>query len=119
VHGLIKPPEGWGVACLDWSAQEIGILAGLSEDPAMIADYASGDFHLRFAIRGGLAPEDATKATHGTLRDTIKPISLGVGYGRQAKSIARGAGKSASGRRRCWRGTATPMGGFTPGVRTS
>src|SRR6476469_6921120 len=30
LHGLIAPPPGWGMALLDWKAQEIGIAAGLS-----------------------------------------------------------------------------------------
>jgi hypothetical protein len=54
IHGIIRPPPGWGIACLDWSAQEIALGAGLSGDPALIADYRSGDPHLRFAIRAGL-----------------------------------------------------------------
>src|SRR5262245_15794767 len=45
-------------------AQEIGIAAGLSGDPNLIADFRSGDPHMRFAIRAGLAPEGATKLTH-------------------------------------------------------
>jgi hypothetical protein len=63
VHGLIKPPPGWGIVCLDWAAQEIGLVAGLSCDPVLIADFQTGDPHMRFAIRAGLAPEGASKQT--------------------------------------------------------
>jgi len=94
LHGLIKPPPGWGIACLDWQAQEIGIAAGLSRDPALLADFRSGDPHLRFAIRAGLAPEGATKRTHGSVRDTVKPVSLGVGYGMTKYGAAAQTGKS-------------------------
>jgi DNA polymerase-1 len=94
LHGLIKPPPGWGVACLDWSAQEIGLAAGLSDDPALIADFQSGDPHMRFAIRAGLAPEWATKRSHGQIRDAVKPISLGVNYGMSKYGAAAQTGKS-------------------------
>jgi DNA polymerase I len=93
LHGLIKPPPGWGVALLDWSAQEIGIAAGLSGDPALIADFQSGDPHMRFAIRAGLAPEGATKRTHGPVRDAVKPISLGVNYGMSKYGATAATGK--------------------------
>ena len=48
------------MALLDWKAQEIGIAAGLSDDPALIADFQAGDPHMNFAIRVGLAPIGAT-----------------------------------------------------------
>jgi hypothetical protein len=93
-HGMIRPPRGWGVAGLDWVSQEPGIAAGLSGDPALIADYQSGDLHMRFAIRAGLAPEWATKRSHGPLRDAIKPVSLGVSYGMSKYGVAAATGKS-------------------------
>ena len=94
VHGLIRPPPGWGVALLDWQAQEIGIAAGLSRDPVLLADFQTGDPHMRFAIRAGLAPEGATKRTHGPVRDSVKPISLGVNYGMTKHGAAAQTGKS-------------------------
>jgi hypothetical protein len=93
-HGFIKPRAGWGVACIDWAAQEVGIGAGLSKDPALIDDYRAGDPHLGFAIRLGLAPPWATKKSHGGLRKLIKPISLGVAYGISKYGIAAQTGKS-------------------------
>jgi DNA polymerase I len=93
-HGLIAPPEGWGVAMLDSSAQEIGIAAALSQDPAMLADFQSGDPHMRFAIRAGLAPEGADKNSHRSVRDAVKPISLGVNYGMSKYGAAAATGRS-------------------------
>ena len=78
LHGIIAPPPGWAIAELDWDGQEIGIMAGLSGDPAMIEDYRSGDPHLSFGRRVKLLPLDATKDSHREERNRIcKPIVLG------------------------------------------
>jgi hypothetical protein len=102
-HGAIKPPEGYGIVGLDWTAQEIGIGAQLSGDPALIADYLAGDPHLQFAIRSGLAPEGATKESHGEIRDLIKPVSLGIAYGIQSMASPSKPASRSAGRRRFWR----------------
>src|SRR5262249_19810224 len=89
LHGLIKPPVGWGMAKLDWDGQENAIVAALSGDPAMIADYESGDPHIQFGRRAKLVPEDATKYTHREVREKIlKPIVHGQSYGMSAFGIA-------------------------------
>jgi DNA polymerase-1 len=94
LHGIIAPPPGWAIAELDWDGQEIGIMAGLSGDPAMIEDYRSGDPHLSFGRRVKLLPLDATKDSHGEERNRIcKPIVLGQYYGMTAYGIAA-TGKS-------------------------
>ena len=94
LHGLIAPPPGWGMALLDWKAQEIEIAAGLSGDPALIADFQAGDPHMNFAIRVGLAPIGATSDTHGDIRNLVKPISLGSNYGMSKYGAAAQSGKS-------------------------
>jgi hypothetical protein len=94
LHGLIKPPPDWGIALLDWEAQEIGIAAGLSGDPMLLADFLTGDPHMRFAIRAGLAPEGATKHSHGAVRNVVKPISHGVNYGMTKYGAVARTGKS-------------------------
>ena len=94
IHGVIKPPPGQGIAALDWSGQEIGIAAGLSGDPTLIADFQSGDPHMQFAIRAGLAPNWATKSSHEAVRDAIKPISHGANYGMTKFGAAAATGKS-------------------------
>jgi DNA polymerase I len=92
-HGCIRPPEGWGVACLDWSCQEIGFGAALSGDPHMLEDF-HGDFHIRFAARAGLVPLEASKHSHRRQREDIKPVSHGVGYGMTKYGAAAATGKS-------------------------
>jgi DNA polymerase I-like protein with 3'-5' exonuclease and polymerase domains len=94
LHGLIAPPPGQGMALLDWRAQEIGIAAGLSNDPALIADFQAGDPHMNFAVRVGLAPIGATAESHGNIRNMVKPISLGSNYGMSKYGAAAQAGKS-------------------------
>jgi DNA polymerase I len=92
MRGLIKPPEGYGVAYVDWSSQEIAVAAALSGDEAMMAAYASGDVYLSFAKSAGLVPVDATKQSHPAIRERCKAIVLGVGYGMGYESMAARAG---------------------------
>jgi DNA polymerase I-like protein with 3'-5' exonuclease and polymerase domains len=88
MRGLIRPPPGYGVAYLDFSAQEIAIAAALSGDARMAEDYATGDPHLGFAKAARLAPPDATKASHPRLRARCKTVCLGVNYGMEAHGLA-------------------------------
>jgi DNA polymerase I len=92
MRGLIRPPEGWGVAYIDFSSQEIGIAAALSGDDRMIAGYIAGDPYLAFAKDAKLVPHDATKATHKAMRDRCKAIVLGINYGMGAEAMAASAG---------------------------
>jgi DNA polymerase I len=95
LHGLIAPPPGWSVVELDWDGQEVGLMAALSGDPAMIEDYLAGDPHLGFGRRVKLVPPDATKETHREVRDKIcKPVVLGQNYGMTPYGIAAKTGKS-------------------------
>jgi hypothetical protein len=89
LRSLIKPAPGHALAYIDWSQQELAIAAALSEDPAMMAAYQSGDFYLWFAKEAGAAPPEATKATHSTLREVYKVVSLGVLFGLSEYGIAR------------------------------
>jgi hypothetical protein len=88
LRGLIKPPPGRAFVYIDWASQEIGIGAALSVDERMMGAYRSGDFYLGFAKQVGLAPPDATKHSHGPLRDMIKTVCLGLGYGMGRRTLA-------------------------------
>jgi DNA polymerase I len=92
IRGFIRPPEGYGLAYLDFASEEIAIAAALSGDQILAEHYATGDPYLRFAIGAGLAPRDATKDTHRAVRDACKSLFLGIGYGMQAPSLAQKAG---------------------------
>jgi len=80
LRGLIKPEPGHAVVYLDWRQQEFGIAAALSGDAAMQEAYQSGDCYLTFAKQTNAVPADATKATHGPLRELYKQCVLGVQY---------------------------------------
>jgi DNA polymerase-1 len=79
-RGLIMPEADHAVAYMDWRQQEFGIAAALSGDVAMQEAYRSGDCYLSFAKQAGAVPADATKATHGPLRELFKQCVLGVLY---------------------------------------
>jgi hypothetical protein len=76
LHGPLKPPPGMALVELDFVAEEIAIMAGLSGDPAMIADYEAGDPYWRFAVRAGLAQSDAS--VNESIRGVCKPVCLGM-----------------------------------------
>jgi DNA polymerase I len=92
LRGLIQPPRGYGVAYIDWSQQEFGIAAALSQDPLMMDAYQSGDPYLEFAKQAGAAPPDATKHSHKSVRDQFKACVLAVQYGMGADSLAHRIG---------------------------
>jgi hypothetical protein len=93
IRALIKPEPGFGVAYIDWSQQEFGIAAALSDDPLMKAAYASGDPYLAFAKQAGAVPESATKASHPVERDQFKACVLAVQYGMGEESLAMRIGQ--------------------------
>jgi DNA polymerase I len=88
LRGLIKPEPGSAIAYIDWSSQEFGIAAALSEDERMLEAYTSGDPYLAFAMQTGAVPLDATKQSHKREREVFKTVLLGVGYGMGADTLA-------------------------------
>ena len=88
LRGLIKPRAGYGIAYIDWSQQEFGIAAALSNDPLMKAAYESGDPYLAFAIQAGAVPANATKKSHKAEREQFKACVLAVQYGMGPESLA-------------------------------
>src|SRR5262249_6748080 len=79
---------GYGVAYCDWSQQEFGIAAALSDDANMIAAYRSGDPYLAFAKQCGAVPHDATKQSHSAQRELFKACTLAVQYGMGPDALA-------------------------------
>lgn len=85
---VIRPEPGFGIAYVDWSQQEFGIAAALSGDPLMQAAYSSGDPYMEFAKQAGAAPPDASKYSHGNIREQFKQCILAVQYGMGPESLA-------------------------------
>jgi DNA polymerase I-like protein with 3'-5' exonuclease and polymerase domains len=96
LRSLIHPNIGTGLAYIDWAQQEFGIAAALSGDANMLAAYSSGDPYLAFAKQAGAAPADASKVTHGVIRELFKACALAVLYGMEAESLARRIGRPVS-----------------------
>ncbi len=96
IRSLIKPGPGRALAYVDWSQQEYGIGAALSQDPAMMHDYESGDPYLAFGVQAGLIPHDGTKATHKTERELCKACILSIQYGQGDEGLAARIGKSVA-----------------------
>jgi len=85
---FLDAPEGKALCGIDYSSQEFLIAAILSQDSDMMAAYSTGDVYLAFAKSAGLAPKDATKATHKTVRDLCKALVLGISYDMSARGLA-------------------------------
>lgn len=88
LRSLIQPDPGTGLAYVDFASQEVAIAAKLSGDKAMMKGYEDGDPYLDFAIRASLAPDTATKTSHGDVRNQCKTVVLGVQFGMREKTLA-------------------------------
>ena len=93
---LIKPRQGHGLAYLDWSYQEVGVAAALSQDSNLKRDYLSGDPYLAFAKKIGAIPLDATKESHASDRSQFKEVVLAILYGLSASNLSKRIKKSLS-----------------------
>lgn len=93
LRALIKPPPGHGIAYIDWKQQEFAIAAALSNDPAMLAAYQSGDPYLTFGQQAGLIPAGGTKASHKFERELCKQCVLATQYGMEAESLSARIGQ--------------------------
>jgi hypothetical protein len=77
---------------LDFKAQEIGIAAALSGDPALIEAYQTDVYHA-LALMCGLTDDPdwrRWKKEHKDVRSRMKALQLGINYGMGVPSLARG-----------------------------
>jgi hypothetical protein len=86
-RGLVKPREGDGLGILDFSSEEIGCAAGLSDDRNMKTSYRSGDAYFWFALEAGLIPPDMTLEAFQPLRPLYKMAFLAINYGIGPESL--------------------------------
>jgi len=89
VRFLIKPEAGMALAYVDYSQQEFGIAAALSNDKAMQEAYKSGDPYITFAKQSGAVPDDATPESHPRERAQFKTCALGTLYGLGSEGMAQ------------------------------
>jgi hypothetical protein len=94
IRSLIKPPPEYGLFYSDWSQQEFAVGACLSGDENMIEAYETKDPYMALAIRANAAPINATKQTHGEIRNLYKAVTLGVNYGMGVRALSRRINKS-------------------------
>src|SRR5262245_55180021 len=88
LRSLIKPEPGHGIAYIDFSAQEFGIAAALSNDASMLEAYRSGDPYLAFSKMARALPPDAVKKGNETVRELYKQCALAVMYGMSDRGMA-------------------------------
>lgn len=91
IRSFIKPELGKAIAYIDFSQEEMGVAAALSNDLEMKKAYNSGDMYLTTAKLMKVVPESATKQSHKTTRDVFKIVSLAINYGQKAQGCARQA----------------------------
>ncbi len=88
LRGLINPAPGHILIEFDYASQEALIAAVLSEDQELIEAYTSGDPYLAFAKSADAVPPDATKKSHGDVRNLFKSTVLGLQYGMGALKLS-------------------------------
>jgi hypothetical protein len=95
LRSFIRADEGYAIAYLDWSSQEILLVAVKSGCQALINDCLMGDPYLGFAVRAGLVPPEALalkpkerKQIYGAIRERCKMLFLSLNYGRTAQGLA-------------------------------
>jgi DNA polymerase-1 len=93
LRNLIEPGPGMAISYVDYSSMEFLIAAAKSRDPLMLKLY-DNDPYLSFAKHVGAAPPDATKQTHGPLRDRYKTGLLAIQYGVAYVTLAAKLGVS-------------------------
>ena len=88
MRSLVQPPSGYAMGGIDYGSEEFLIAGLVSGDKNMIEAYDSGDVYLWFGKEIGKIPKEATKKTHGKLRDRFKSSVLGIQYLMGAKALA-------------------------------
>ncbi|MGY2795411.1 DNA polymerase I [Thermostichus sp. MS-CIW-36] len=86
------PQEGWLLAAADYSQIELRILAHLSQEPALVEGFRSGEDVHTLTARLLLEKQEITSEE----RRLAKTINYGVIYGMGAQRFARTAGVSLS-----------------------
>jgi hypothetical protein len=93
MRSFMVAPADTTMVYLDWRTQEVGVVAALSGDEAMMQDYRAGDVYHAFARSAGLTADPDPKhwkATNGDQRQHMKALQLAILYGMGVPSLAKG-----------------------------
>lgn len=96
-RNLFIPKEGNKLISVDYSQQEVRILAALAQDEVMIQAFQSGkDFYAVMASIAFNLPYDSCtkKGSHAELRGHMKSIVLGLNYDMSMQSLAKNLNKT-------------------------
>lgn len=96
-RNLFIPKQGNRLISVDYSQQEVRILASLAGDEAMMEAFRSGkDFYAVMASLAFNLPYDSCtkKGEHAEYRGHMKSVVLGLNYDMGMKSLAQNLGKS-------------------------
>jgi DNA polymerase-1 len=86
-HACVVAPNGRALVTADYSACELRVLAGLSEDPALLAAFEKdNDVHSEVAATMFGVPVSKTENAH--LRKRAKAINFGLMYGMSPRGLA-------------------------------
>jgi DNA polymerase-1 len=107
IRGAFMPPPGYVIVGGDYSQIETRLMAVMSGDEDMIRACLESDIYSAMAailfhkpkeyfnkVKDQWGKEKWVHAEAGRIRQIVKAIVLGIGYGKQAKSIARDLGIS-------------------------
>lgn len=87
---LILPDEGCKFVHFDFSQHEPGVAAFLSDDQALLQDFANGDVYANLGLRMGLIRPEMSESERRSIRNgLLKPLMLAIIYCKSAASIAR------------------------------
>jgi len=78
---MIGAPKGKILVYADWKSQEAVIQAYLSQDQEMIKAVKTGDPYLSTSKLVNAVPQNATKESHGKIREIYKQSFLAISYG--------------------------------------
>lgn len=109
-RNIIKPSAGRKFSYVDYDQFEVGVMAALSDDPALLSLYAENDLYVVLAERlfGEVSKRKQAKRlflsyAYGMGQKSLLDAAVGLGAARDAaKQVFRGFGRFESWKRETW-----------------
>jgi DNA polymerase family A len=90
---LLLPDPGCAFVHFDFSQQEVGVAAFLSDDRVLLEDFGTGDVYERLGRRiGQISPNMSAAEVKSIRQKLLKPLLLAIMYGRGVAGIASDLG---------------------------